>query len=213
MKLLNQRAEIIKVGSVKPENAPSSYASRFRFFRQRSGLSMEEVAQKMRERAKLMRPETGKWMNISASSISDIEADDKELFSCYSSRQTWHFAQILGVSANELLNLNSAEFTVTAAELVQRINKEYSSRGISLERFEDEVGWKLSSCMDPPELLLEDMTVDGLQWLCRELGIDWARVILSLDVRTTRQRKMKRKIGPPKRKNGDTNQLNPDPKD
>ena len=30
------------------------------------------------------------------------------------------------------------------------------------------------------ESLLEDMTVDGLQWLCRELRIDWRRVLLSL---------------------------------
>ena len=28
--------------------------------------------------------------------------------------------------------------------------------------------------------LLEDMSLDGLQWLCRELGIHWHRVILSL---------------------------------
>jgi hypothetical protein len=34
--------------------------------------------------------------------------------------------------------------------------------------------------MEPPERLFEEMSIDGLQWLCRELGIDWHRVILSL---------------------------------
>jgi hypothetical protein len=35
----------------------------------------------------------------------------------------------------------------------------------------------LSACIDPPQRLLEDMTVDGLQWLCRELRIDWRRAL------------------------------------
>ena len=60
------------------------------------------------------------------------------------------------------------------------IREECRKRGVTLEQFEDAVGWRLSQCMDPPERLLEDMTLDGLQWLCRELGIDWHRVILSL---------------------------------
>jgi hypothetical protein len=38
----------------------------------------------------------------------------------------------------------------------------------------------LTACIEPPDRLLEDMTIDGLQWLCRELGIHWHRVILSL---------------------------------
>ena len=53
--------------------------------------------------------------------------------------------------------------------------------GVTLEQFEDAVGWRLSACIEPPERLLEDMTVDGLQWLCRELHIDWRRVFLSYD--------------------------------
>jgi hypothetical protein len=65
-------------------------------------------------------------------------------------------------------------------ELVSRIHAECLKRGVTLEEFEDAVGWRLGQCMDPPERLLGDMTLDGLHWLCRELGIHWHRVILSL---------------------------------
>ena len=76
--------------------------------------------------------------------------------------------------------ITTSEPVVSAIELVALIREECRKRGVTLEQFEDAVGWRLSQCMDPPERLLEDMTLDGLQWLCRELGIDWHRVILSL---------------------------------
>jgi hypothetical protein len=60
------------------------------------------------------------------------------------------------------------------------IHDECRSRGIALEQFEDVVGWKLSECIEPPERLLDDMTIDGLQWLCRELRVNWMRVLSAL---------------------------------
>ena len=53
------------------------------------------------------------------------------------------------------------------------MQKEYTSRGITLEQFEDIVGWELRDFIGHPEKLLSDMTIDGLQWLCRELRVDW----------------------------------------
>jgi hypothetical protein len=63
---------------------------------------------------------------------------------------------------------------------VKHIHTECATRGVTLGQFEDIVGWRLSACIAPPEKLFVDMTVDGLQWLCRELRIDWRRVFLSL---------------------------------
>ena len=48
---------------------------------------------------------------------------------------------------------------------------------MEVEQFEDAVGWRLSACMDPPEKVVEDLSIDGLQWLCRELRIDWRRAL------------------------------------
>jgi len=80
----------------------------------------------------------------------------------------------------ELFGADTSESPVSATELVRLIHDQCRSPGVGLEQFEDVVGWRLSACIEPPERLLEDMSIDGLQWLCRELGINWHRGILSL---------------------------------
>jgi hypothetical protein len=109
-----------------------------------------------------------------------IETDDAEFTCCYSPSEAQAFCRVLGARPAELFGISGSESPISAAELVQLIHDEYRSRGISLEQFEDVVGWRLSACIEPPELLFTEMSIDGLQWLCRELRIDWHRVILSL---------------------------------
>ena len=87
------------------------------------------------------------------------------------------FCRVLGIQPNELFGAKITESSVSPAELVHLIREQCRLRGVTLEQFEDVVGWRLSECIDPPDRLLEDMSIDGLQWLCRELGIDWHRVI------------------------------------
>jgi DNA-binding XRE family transcriptional regulator len=138
---------------------------RFREARERLGLSPDEVASRS---------------GVSSPSIWDLEEIEGELTSCYSPRDIQQLCRVLGIRPVELFADSIAESPVSAGELVQRIHTECRSRGVTLEQFEDAVGWRLSACIEPPEHLLEDMTVDGLQWLCRELRIDWRRVFLGL---------------------------------
>lgn len=138
---------------------------RFRMFRERAGLSHDEAAQRM---------------DTTSASVWDIESYDDELSTCYSPNHVRQFCRVLGIHLSELLAVETVEAPVTATELVQLIDEQCHARGVTLESFEDAVGWRLSACMDPPERLLEDMSIDGLQDLCRELGIHWHRVILSL---------------------------------
>jgi hypothetical protein len=90
------------------------------------------------------------------------------------------FSLVLGVRPIQLFGADTSEASVSADELVRLIHEQCRSRAVTLEQFEDLVGWRLRSCIEPPERLLEDITIDGLQWLCRELGIDWYRVLLDL---------------------------------
>ena len=138
---------------------------RFREARERLGLSPDEVAQRS---------------GVSSAGVWDIEKCEGDLTCCYSPRDVQKFCRVLGIRPVELFGEEISEPAVSADELARRIHEECRSRGITLEQFEDAVGWRLSACIEPPERLLEDMTIDGLQWLCRELGIDWHRVILSL---------------------------------
>jgi DNA-binding XRE family transcriptional regulator len=138
---------------------------RFRMFRERAGLSHDEAA---------------RHMGLSSASVWDIESYDDELLMCYSPSQVRQFCRVLGIHPSELFAVETVESPVTASELVQLIHEQCIAHGMTLEQFEDTVGWRLSACMDPPERVLEDMSIDGLQDLCRELGIHWHRVILSL---------------------------------
>jgi transcriptional regulator with XRE-family HTH domain len=135
---------------------------RFREARERLGLSPDEVA---------------KQCGISSAEIWDIEAYENELTSCHSPRSVQLFCRILQVRPTDLFGGVASGPAISPAELVQRIHEECHSRQITLEQFEDVVGWRLSESIEPAEKLLEDLTVDGLQWLCRELRIDWLRAI------------------------------------
>jgi transcriptional regulator with XRE-family HTH domain len=144
---------------------PASTASRFRQFRERAGLTHGEVAASL---------------TVSAPCIWDIESNDDELSSCYSVSDVRKFCKALGVRPIELFGGEAAGPPISAVELVNHIHHHCHSHGITLHQFEDAVGWRLSACMEPAEQFFEGITTDGLQWLCRELGIDWRRVILSL---------------------------------
>jgi transcriptional regulator with XRE-family HTH domain len=138
---------------------------RFRRARERAGLSEADVASRC---------------GISSSSIWDIEATEDELTSCYSPKQLQQLCKTLGVRCVELFGDEINEPPISPVDLVTLINLECRSRGITLEVLEDAVGWRLGECIEPPERVLEHMTLDGLQWLCRELRIDWRRVLAGL---------------------------------
>jgi len=135
---------------------------RFREARERLGLSPDEVAAQS---------------GVSDAGVWDIEACEGDLTCCYSPRDVQKFCRVLGIRPVQLFGGEISESPVSADELVRLIHEECHSRGVTLEQFEDAVGWRLSACIEPPERLLEDMTVDGLQWLCQELRIDWRRAL------------------------------------
>jgi DNA-binding XRE family transcriptional regulator len=149
--------------TVMPETVVPS--KRFRELRERAGLSIDEAARRI---------------GVPSPCIWDIESFEDEITSCYSPLEVQRFCKTLGASPSELFDVATSEPAVSANELVALTYSECKRRGVTLEQFEDAVGWRLSQCIDPPERLLEDMSLDGLQWFCRELGIDWQRVILSL---------------------------------
>src|SRR5882757_3998694 len=98
----------------------------FREARERMGLSVHEVATRC---------------GVGDSCIWDIEECDDELESCYSPIQIQKFCQALGIRPIELFGAEISESAVSAIDLVQRIQEECRSRNVTLEQFEDAVGW------------------------------------------------------------------------
>lgn len=139
---------------------------RFKEARERSGLSIDEVAIR-----------TG----IESLSICDLEDYEGDLTRGYSPKELQRLCVAVGIRPIELFADTISEPPVSAEELIRRVRDECRSRGVTLQQFEDVVGWTLSGYIDGREALLEGISIDGLQWLCRELRIDWRRVLLSLE--------------------------------
>jgi transcriptional regulator with XRE-family HTH domain len=139
--------------------------ARFKEAREQLGLSLDDLAFQC---------------DVPPTAIRDIEWFSDDLICCYSPHDLQKFCRALKIRPIELFAPEFSELAVSTDELIQLIHEECRSRQISLDQFEEAVGWYLSNCMDPPERLLPDMSIDGLQWLCRELHLDWRRVILGL---------------------------------
>ena len=114
---------------------------------------METVAphlrfREARERSRLSTAELAAGCGVSHASIWDIETCEGDLTRCYSPRDLQRFAAVLGVRPAELFGEDVSEAAVSPDELVHRIHEECRSRGVTLQEFEDIVGWRLIECIE-----------------------------------------------------------------
>jgi transcriptional regulator with XRE-family HTH domain len=137
---------------------------RFKEAREQAGLSHNDAAERM-----------------GIESIWDIEWFEDELTTVHSPADIQKFCRVLSIKPSTLFGIECGLLPITATELVSMIHEQCRLRSVDLEEFEDIVGWKLAPSLNDPDWLLREMTIDGLQWLCRELGVNWHCVILSLD--------------------------------
>ena len=117
---------------------------------------------------------------ISDEEVYDIENYEGDLTRCYSPMDLQKFCRALRIRPVELFADTVTEPPISAEEFIRLIYAECHSRGITLEQFGDVVGWELSGGIEPQEKLLGAISIDGLQWFCQELRVDWLRVLLSL---------------------------------
>src|SRR5277367_4840115 len=105
-----------------------STALRFREFRERAGLSHDQVAHAL---------------GVSSSCIWDIESWEDELSTLYSPSDVQKFSKVLGVRPIELFGIEILEPPISAETLVKLIHEQCHSRNITLEQFGNVVGWDL----------------------------------------------------------------------
>ena len=146
-------------------NSTAPNAVRFREARERVGLSPDEAASRM---------------GISSASLWDIECLDDEL-TIYSPTEIRRFCRVLSVSPRELFGIELPAAPLTAIGLATLIREHCHSHGMTIQQLEDASGWHLAKSLDDPEQFLhDDYSIDGIQDICRTLGVDWQRFILNL---------------------------------
>ena len=117
-------------------------------------------------------------MGISTASLWDIECSDE--LTIYSPTEIRQFCQVLGVSPRELFGIEADAPAITASDLAALIRGHCRSRDIAVQQFEDATGWYVAKSLDDPERFLhDDYSIDGIQDICRELGVDWQGFIES----------------------------------
>lgn len=105
---------------------------RFRQARERAALSLEDVSALC-------------GFLSSQSAIWDIETQQDELGSRYSPDEVRKFANLFKIHPAEFFTDNIPATRISAEELVTLIHQECTSRGITVEEFEDIVGWRLTN--------------------------------------------------------------------
>jgi transcriptional regulator with XRE-family HTH domain len=146
-------------------NSVFSTSTRFRNARERAGLSVAETA------ARAGVPEACVW---------DLESYDDELMTAYSAADLRRFAAVLSVAPRELLGTDDRGAPVSPDELALAIRAHCQARGMTSDAFGEAAGWDVSKAVNSPQMLLTDFSIDGVRDICRELGIQWQRIISGL---------------------------------
>ena len=150
-------------------DAAISTSNRFRTARERAGLSIAETAER-----------TG----ISEPCVHDLETHDEEVMSVYSPADLQQFASVFSIAPRELLGTEERGVPISAAELASAIREHCRVRSMTLDDFGKAAGWDAIKALESPELLLTNVSLDGIRDICRELGIDWQRFISGLSTTT-----------------------------
>ena len=90
------------------------------------------------------------------------------------------YCKALEISPADLFGESNEASGISENRLLELINTECLNRGMTLDQLGDVVGWDLEAAAKSEHGLLGDLSVDGLQWLCKELRVDWRRVLIGL---------------------------------
>jgi transcriptional regulator with XRE-family HTH domain len=146
-------------------NAAVSTSARFRAAREKAGLTIAQTAARI---------------GVSEPSVWDLETHDDELMMVYSPAELQRFAWAFSVAPRELVGTKERNDPISADELASAIREHCRVRKMSIDEFGDAAGWDVSKAADAPQLLLSHFSLDGIQDICRELGVDWQRFISRL---------------------------------
>jgi len=134
-----------------------------------------------REGAGLSTAAAARAAGLTVSCYYDLEAYDDEVFTSISLGQLCRLATALGTRAEKLIG--STEHAVPSAIPPEALVALLQTRILGLNEdthaFGERVGWDIEGLLSSPERLWEHYTVDSLQDICRELGLDWANVLAS----------------------------------
>jgi hypothetical protein len=145
-----------------------NYKEKLKQAREKKGWSIDETATQMSAAG-----------ITSRNNYYDIEQCGGELTSNCSLGEISRICNLLNIHPRDLF-CDEILSQLTIKEVVEKIKEYCAKNKISVNQFEDVVGWRVESCFSNPNTALEEWTLDCLKDICQELQINWQRVISSL---------------------------------
>ena len=138
-------------------------AAQIRNYRVRAGKSPGEVAQ---------------HLGLNDAWYQDLERHDDELASTLTLFQAIELASVLGVRLHDLLGKEAPpDELIALIDLPSRITAHVARKGISIEQFEEEVGWELQDFLQSPIKVAAESPIIFLQAVAEHLRINWLSLI------------------------------------
>lgn len=133
-------------------------------------MAPNKIITQARERLGLSPQELGEAIGISHT--WDLEAYEDDLSLTLSLTEVSRLCEVLHLTPSELFEQLLPERTITPSDLRDFVVADCHRREWTIEKFGDEVGWEMQGLIENPAEYLSNLNADGLQDICRHLGIN-----------------------------------------
>jgi len=141
-----------------------NYAERLRVAREAAGLTRDDVV---------------RLGSLNPSAYFDLEAHDDELSMGVSVSEVVRVCRALHLDPRALFDGSvSAAALPSFDSLAQTIREYLGVNRVSLQEFENVVGWKVGESVADPTKFSE-FNLDGLSAVCEAVGVDWRGLLVS----------------------------------
>ena len=133
-------------------------------------MTSNQIITQARERLGLSSQELGEAIGISHT--WDLEDYEDDLSLTLSLAELSRLCEVLNLTPYELFDQSPLERTITPSDLRDFVVADCHRREWTIEKFGDEVGWEMQGLIETPTEYLSNLNLDGLQDICRHLGIN-----------------------------------------
>jgi transcriptional regulator with XRE-family HTH domain len=131
-----------------------------------------------RIRAGKSRAEAAAHLALNPAWYDDLEQRDGELAATLTLFQGVALAELFGLRLADLFGEPvPADEPVALLDLPERILAHVAAAGVSLDRFESQLGWELGPFMDAPVQLATELPIAFFQALAEALGVHWLLLV------------------------------------
>lgn len=131
-----------------------------------------------RIRAGKTRAEVAAQLALNPAWYDDLEQRDGELAATLTLFQGVALAELFGLRLADLFGETvPVGERIALPELPERIHAHVAAKGMSLEVFEEQLGWELGPFMDAPVQLATELPMAFFQALAAVLGIHWLLLV------------------------------------